>query len=128
MVKYSKDEIENARKNLKELLKPGDTVYTILRHVSRSGMSRSISMFVVKKNEHIDVTYWASRVLEDRIDQRNNGIVTTGCGMDMGFHLVYNLSWTLFPKGFKAKKNHSYQHRQDGYVKDGGYALNHQWA
>lgn len=35
---------DEARKRLKEVLKPGDTVYTILRHVSRSGMTRHISL------------------------------------------------------------------------------------
>jgi hypothetical protein len=31
---------------LREWVKPGDTVYCILRHVARSGMSRDITPFV----------------------------------------------------------------------------------
>ena len=89
-------------------------------------MYRSISAFVIKKNEHLDITYWASRVLEDRIDQ-HGGIAQSGAGMDMGFHLVYSLSRRLFPDGFKTPKGY----RRNGPLKydtDGGYALKHQWA
>ena len=127
MVRYSKEEIEKATQELRAILKPGNKVYTILRHVSKSGMSRSISMFVVKKGERLDITYWASRVLEDRIDQKNDGIVITGAGMDMGFSLVYSLGWRLFPKGFKAPKGH-WRNEPLKYETDGGYALKQEWA
>lgn len=43
-----------ARANLLKLLKPGDTVYTVLKHVSSSGMSRVIDLVIpvmVEKNE-----------------------------------------------------------------------------
>ena len=33
-------ERDEARARLREILKPGDTVYTVLRHVSASGMSQ----------------------------------------------------------------------------------------
>ena len=127
MVRYSKEEIEKATQELRAILKPGNKVYTILRHVSKSGMSRSISMFVVKKGERLDITYWASRVLEDRIDQKNDGIVITGAGMDMGFSLVYSLGWRLFPKGFKDPKGY-WRNEPLKYETDGGYALKQEWA
>ena len=96
-MKYSQQEVEEALAKLRELLKPGDTVNTILRHVSRSGMSRSISLISADMQE---LDYWASRVLGDSIDQKHGGIRIGGCGMDMGFALVYNLSARLFPGGF----------------------------
>lgn len=37
-------ERQQAIERLREILKPGDTVYTIIRHVSRSGMQRSIQL------------------------------------------------------------------------------------
>lgn len=37
-------ERQEAIERLREILKPGDTVYTIIRHVSRSGMQRSIQL------------------------------------------------------------------------------------
>ena len=42
MTKAQMAERDEAIANLREILKPGDTVYTILRHVSKSGMSRVI--------------------------------------------------------------------------------------
>ena len=132
MVRYGKEEIAEARARLKKLLRPGDTVYTILRHVSRSGMYRSISVVVCKKGEYLDITYPVSRVLEDRID-KHGGIAVSGCGMDMGFHLIYNLSYCLFPNGFKVTDRHRFKNlllqsaNEKGYREDGGYALQQIW-
>ena len=61
---------------LTHYLAAGSRVYTILRHRSSSGMSRDISLVVADS------------------DGRVNDI--NGAGMDMGFHLVYNLSSVLF--------------------------------
>jgi hypothetical protein len=56
-------------------------------------MQRSIS--VVLNDE--DLSYWVARATGEKIDQTNGGVKVGGCGMDMGFHLVYNLSRTLYP-------------------------------
>jgi hypothetical protein len=112
---------------LLDILKPGDTVYCVLRHVSRSGMRREISLFT-KDMRCIDGL--AARALGYRIGKRG-GLVVTGCGMDMGFHLVYNLGWSLFPQGFvPADAGRAYgRNGQDAKVldTDGGYALNSTW-
>ena len=113
---------------LKPLLKPtskGKTrIYTVLRHRSASGMKRSISLFYVDKDrELVNLDYTASIILGDRIDNKNGGIVTTGCGMDMGFALVYNLGRALWPNG--TPKPHG--SRNGTPDKDGGYALDHAW-
>ena len=60
----------------------GTTVRTVLRHVSQSGMSRSISLHVVVDNVLVNITVPAANVLGMRID-RYDGIKVTGCGMDM---------------------------------------------
>jgi len=91
----------------------GSRVYTILRHVSSSGMSRDISLLVADKEGRIsDITYYAADALGDRLIERNGfrAIRVNGCGMDMGFHLVYNLSSVLF-------------HGQDR----AGYILKQEW-
>ena|ERR1035437_1828097 len=49
-----------------------------------------------------------------------------GCGMDMGFHLVYNLGRTLFPEGFKVE-GRGRNGDASGWDKDGGYALKQRW-
>ena len=77
----------------------GSRVYTILRHVSSSGMSRDISLLVADREGRIsDITYYAADALGSRLVERNGfrAIRVNGCGMDMGFHLVYNLSSVLF--------------------------------
>lgn len=143
MKKQSPKEIEreNARKELLEILKPGDTVYCVLRHVSRSGMQREISLFV--RGEHAEkfpdqairnIDWYAARLLDMRRGKRD-GLVVGGCGMDMGFHLVYTLSRVLFADSFicigeKCPANdHSNGDRDYTPHKhsDGGYALNHRW-
>lgn len=98
-------ERSQARDRLLEILVPGDTVYTVCNHVSRSGVSRSIDLLVGRGRDIEKVTYWVSRAMGDdrrpeRIDQTRGGIVVGGCGMDMGFSLVYGLSRTLWPNGF----------------------------
>lgn len=119
-----------AIKELRKLLRPGDTVYCVLRHVSRSGMSRGIDFYIVKKGEMV----WISSRVGHAIDnpqslndwRAQKGIRVTGCGMDMGFHTVYNLGRVLFPKGFKVK-GRGRNGDTSGHDGDGGYALTSKW-
>lgn len=96
-------EVERAESiaRLREWLKPGDTVGCILRHVSRSGMQREISLVKLTGEDAgvLALDYNAARVLGDRIG-KHDGIVIGGCGMDMGFALVYELSASLYRDGF----------------------------
>ena len=127
---------ERARKALLEMVKPGDTIYTVLRHVSRSGMSRSISVVVHTPEGPQDFSWAAARVLGASFDRRNDGVKVSGCGMDMGFHLVYSLSWAIFgPQGFACvgegcpSNDHFngdkvYTHHAHT---DAGYALRQRW-
>lgn len=92
---------------LHKVLKPGDTVYTVLRHVSSSGMSRRIDCYAIGiAKRH------ASK----------QGLVVPGCGMDMGYHLVYSLGCALWPKG--TKKPHGTRNGEPDST--GGYALKHE--
>lgn len=83
---------------LTHYVKPGTKVYTIMRHVSSSGMSRNISLVIANGEEVIDITYYAAQALGDKLieSKGHRAIRVNGCGMDMGFHLVYNLSSVLF--------------------------------
>lgn len=83
---------------LTHYLKEGDTVYTLVRHVSASGMSRDISLFIAQGGEIIDVTYYAAHAIGWRLVERNGrrAIKVQGAGMDMGFHLVYTLASVLY--------------------------------
>ena len=118
-----KKDIETARGHILDRVKPTDTVYTILRHVSTSGMSRSISLIVMDGKQPYDISYLAAKVLGDKIDQKHGGIKVGGCGMDMGFDLVYRLGATLWPNGTALPHGN----RNGKPDSDGGYALAHRW-
>jgi hypothetical protein len=91
---------EIARMQLREILAAQEkpTIYTVLRHVSASGMSRDISLKTVQDGELIDITYTAAEALGEKVKYKNSFRVIRvgGVGMDMGFHLVYSLSSVLY--------------------------------
>ena len=145
MTKAQKAEQAEAVTKLREWIKPGDTVFTILRHVSKSGMSREIGIVLLSPaaDEQSDgrtcidlhPNYLVAQALGERIGKRD-GIVVGGCGMDMGFHLVYNLGRVLWPDGVPCagdrchSNDHSNGMRERGpeiMHKDGGYALVQRW-
>lgn len=111
--------------HLRSMVSPGDTVYTVLRHVSQSGMTRGIDVYVLgmekRGDREVPVPIWITGYVGHAIGdpqpldywEKSRGLKIGGCGMDMGFHVVYSLSRVLFPEG------------HDG--KDGGYALKHAW-
>lgn len=85
---------ENAKQSLLNILKKGDTVYTVLRHVSRSGMMRRIDLYTFQDSKKVYLTgYYA--LMKGETPPRD-GYRVGGCGMDMGFHLVHGLSYRLF--------------------------------
>lgn len=103
MTKKEKDEAKRlAILDLRSMLKPGDEVVTVLRRRSASGMSRCISLYIVRNGQIQAISFLAARALGYRLKEvdGSNAVHVTGCGMDMGFHLVYSLSRVLFPDGF----------------------------
>lgn len=118
---------------LRSILKPGDTIYTSLAHVSRSGMSRKIKAFVMTDNgygktEPTNVSWHVARVFGDRPQDHYGARVVKmdGCGTDMGFELVYTLGRYLFPEGF-AVAGAGRNGDTSGHDNDGGYALKQRW-
>lgn len=108
---------------LHEVLKPGDTVYTVLRSVASSGMSRCIDLYVFRDNAPIYLSGLAEDVMSYKRSRRGKGLVVSGCGMDMGFHLVYALGATMWPEG--TPEPHGTRNGEPD--SDGGYALKHSW-
>jgi hypothetical protein len=122
-----RDEIVEAVMYLRKRIKPGDTVYTVIRKVSSSGMSRKMSLFIVKQGEIWDVTHYVAKATGATIDKKTGYLVVGGCGMDMAFHVVYSLGRALFPKGFipaKAGRHGRNGSDPNAIDTDGGYALN----
>jgi len=150
MTKQQRVERDEAISQLREWIKPGTTVYTILDHVSASGMSRAIRVTVpYVRREVLDNDRWrelgrdeiaGERSTRDTVDHihpnwavgkalqlrhwKRNGreqdaLLIGGCGMDMGFHLVYELSSVLYGKGYQClgkgqcPSNYHVNHRGD---------------
>ena len=93
-------------------------IYGLVRRVSANGMNRQISLFAVTKNGEIaNITYMASMILEGKEPPTNSYyehvIKVTGAGMDMVFHLVYNLSSILF-EGIEGLEEPGYG--REGYI------------
>jgi len=84
---------------LRTALKPGTTVYTILRHVSASGMYRWLDLYTIESNRPFRLTWSAAIALEWTYDRRREALKVTGAGMDMGFHAVYSLARALHGDG-----------------------------
>jgi hypothetical protein len=123
---------KDAREQLRAMFPPGSTATTLLRHVSASGMTRWIS--VVHNDE--DVTWLVARALGTSTDRKYGGIKRQGCGMDMGFDLIYAMSRSLYAGGFTCigdrcpANDHSNGDRDytpHGHPTAGGYAVRHRW-
>ena len=134
MTKKTDAERAEAITKLREWLKPGDTVFTILRHVSKSGMSREIGVVIMRDGADLHPNYLVAKAIGARIGKRD-GVIMGGCGMDMGFALVYNLSSVLFRDGFDCigdrcpSNDHSNGDRnyRPHRHQSGGYALRQRW-
>lgn len=96
-----------ARATLREMLQPRQTVYCIVRHVARSGMSRSIDLYVIHQGEMRRISNLVAESLGWKMSRSyRDAIHVDGCGMDMCFHTVHCLSACLF-----------------GHIDEGGYKL-----
>lgn len=82
------------------MIKDGMTIYKILRDVSKSGITRRISFFIIKDNEPLLIDYEITQILKDYKIHKEGGVIVKGCGMDMGFHVVNSLEIAL---GIKLK-------------------------
>lgn len=109
-----KQEQESAKEYLRSIFDGQErpVAYTSLKWVSSSGMSRDMKVLVVVDNQILDITWYVAKLdigtLKERTGQRV--IRVGGCGMDMGFHVVYTLSAVLY-----------------GYQERGAYKINQEW-
>lgn len=116
-------------KPLRKMLPAGSTVYTLITHVARSGMSRNVRVLIARKGQIEDITGLIAGALGmRRATGANWDIVVGGCGFDAGFHVVSNLGYALFPKGGPlSKSTRQFQGKRNGETREmsGAYLLNH---
>jgi len=94
---------DEARAALLELCPPGTVVYNVLEHVSASGMTRWIKSYVVHDGDIRWLSGHIRNLLGEKRHARYDGVTMGGCGMDMGFALVYDLSHRLYGDGYALK-------------------------
>lgn len=90
------DRIE-AQEILRKLCPPGTKLYTTVRHVARSGMSRTLDVYAIVDGAPRRLSGYVCTATGLR--RKGDHVYVGGCGMDMGFHVVYELSRTLYPDG-----------------------------
>lgn len=101
MPRTTTTEKTDALNTLREYFPKGSTIYTILRSVSRSGMSRVISVVAITPDGPRFLSYHTAQVLDMKCTTKGDaGVKVGGCGMDMGFHVAYNLSYVLHGDGY----------------------------
>lgn len=122
---------------LREIFPPGSTVYTVLRSVARSGMSRTLDVYAMCEGRPLWVTPRVARVIG--CTRKGDAMRVQGCGMDMGFWVAYELARKLYQDQFRCigekcpSNDHTNERRNPkGYDSerihsDAGYALRHEW-
>lgn len=92
---------------LRARIEVGAHLYTTVTHVAKSGMSRRIKVLMVvpdeggRGNHQIwNISGWVAEATNRKKHSNEMSVVVNGCGMDMGFELIYTLGRVMFPDGF----------------------------
>lgn len=115
-------ERDHALAKLHEILTPGSQVFTIIRHVARSGMSRVISAYAVDPadGDLVSLDWYIARITNWK-QRPHGGLAVSGAGMDMAYHVVYTVGQLMWPNG--TPKPHGRRNGESD--SSGGYALKH---
>ena len=100
-MKYTKEEIQDAKDFLKTLLKNNNyKIGIIITKVSKTGMSRKMRVYC---GDFQNITYLVAKVCD--LPCNENGLKVDGCGMDMTFWLADTITYCLYgkekPEGLK---------------------------
>ena len=90
------EEVLRVLPSVKRALKHND-VWASVDHVARNGMSREISLYIIRKNKIYCLNYAFGKIFGDRM-REGNRVFISGCGMDMLFEANYRLFMALFPQ------------------------------
>lgn len=97
MAKATKEEKEEIKKRLREMIPEGTPLWGIVADVSSSGTSRSIRLlFVEKWRPRYVPPQWIAMLLELKYDEKRYAIRVHGAGMDMIMYLIDRLSSALY--------------------------------
>jgi len=74
----------------------GKRIVCKIASVSRSGMTRKMSFYVLIKNELVYINHIISAVAGYNRD-KNHNLIVGGCGMDMIFSVLSNFNYAMAP-------------------------------
>tara|TARA_R110000803_G_scaffold113736_2_gene182203 strand:- start:2711 stop:3067 length:357 start_codon:yes stop_codon:yes gene_type:complete len=110
MSKYLERMSKEAIERLKETINKGDTIFYIVKNVSNSGCYRHIDFykFSIEDNRFtegenritaLSLTTEMCKALGYPYKAKTGCMGVGGGGMDMGFHVIHQLSHALFDEG-----------------------------
>lgn len=88
---------EQVANRLRERVRPGMSIWYLVTHVARSGMSRRIRFYIIEDGAPICISYDIATVLDWSFHRDDRAVIVQGWGMDMAFHTVETLSRSLWP-------------------------------
>lgn len=109
----NKEQLEEYKETLKGFFPIGSTVYTVLRHVSSSGMTRDIGIVGIAndpRNEGHFKTFHPNYMvacllgLKHEANGWRDSVRIEDCGMNMAFAIVYRLATVLYGDGYALKQ------------------------
>ena len=106
MTELNINTVEYSTELLKKHFPKGSTVWLVIRQVSRSGMYRHISCHSIKDNKVNYLSFHVANVLKWTYKDKTMSVGVGGCGMDMGFHMVYTLASVLYGDGYALKERY----------------------
>lgn len=82
-------------------------IHLMLDHVSKSGMYRVFRMFIVENDNMLEIRSLPQFEKKNiKFNRKKNGWPISGCGMDMGFALVYDIASFYNGDGYSLAYTH----------------------
>ena len=97
MTEYQAGEAIRVLPSVKRALK-NNAIWATVNHVSKSGMYRKISLYIIRKNRIYCLNYAFGKIFGDKYFNKTREVGISGCGMDMLFEANYRLFKAVFPK------------------------------
>lgn len=94
--KHTEAEVTEALDHLRKSCPQGATIYAIVRHVSRGGMSRDLSFYAIVDGRPQWLDGWLSVALGyRRVYGARDSLRIGGCGFDAAHHVISHLAKKL---------------------------------
>lgn len=92
-------EREKSLERLREMIRPGATIYVLLRHKNPLGTARWLEFYAIHENQLKCVTWDIAHAIGGVYCRKHDALKVTGSGLDAGFASVDLLGDALFGTG-----------------------------